>query len=316
MKDLYKILGVSPDADDATLKKTYRKLAKELHPDATGGDKKKTERFKEINEAYAILGDTEKRAEYDRLRKAPVGADGMPQGFDAEAFARAFGGGRPGGRGGVQFESNGNFDLNDIFSSLFGGEGRAAGFGPEAARRPRPSRGQDLSGELELSFAEAALGTKRSLRLADGQVEVSVPGGVEEGGRLRVPGKGGPPPGRGGTPGDLYLDIQIKPDPYLSRNGDDVEIDVPITVPEAFLGGRVSVPTVEGPVTVTIPPGTSSGAKLRLRGKGAKRRDGSRGDQICRLNVVVPKGAAEDPDVRRIIEDLAKRLGDGSPRSF
>ena len=314
MKDLYKILGVSPDVDDASLKKTYRKLAKELHPDATGGDKKKTERFKEINEAYAILGDAEKRAEYDRLRKAPVGADGMPQGFDPEAFARAFGGAR-GGRGAVQFEGS-NFDLNDIFASLFGGDARG-GVGPDmGGRRPRQSRGNDLTGQLQLTFAEAALGTRRSLRLADGAVEVSVPGGVEAGGRLRVPGKGAPAPARGGVPGDLYLDIEVKPDPYLTRNGDDIEIDVPITVPEAFLGARVSVPTVEGPVTVTIPAGTSSGAKLRLRGKGVKRRDGSRGDQICRLEVVIAKGAADDPEVRRLVEELAKKLGPGSPRPF
>src|SRR4029077_10976695 len=161
MKDLYKTLGVAENADEAAIKKAYRKLAKEFHPDVTGNDKKKTERFKEINEAYAVLGDAKKRAEYERLKHAPVRPDGMPEGFDPDAFARAFGGARPGG-GGVQFE--GDFvDLGDIFSSLFGeqaGRGRAGGAQWSTRTRQRPARGADVLGTLEVTFTEAALGTR------------------------------------------------------------------------------------------------------------------------------------------------------------
>ena len=197
MKDLYKTLGVAEDADEATIKKAYRKLAKEFHPDVTGNDKKKTERFKEINDAYGVLGDKEKRAEYERLKHAPVRPDGMPEGFDAEAFARTFGGAR--GRGGSVNFGGGNFsgdDLGDLFGSLFGENRRGGGGRPRA-----PARGADVIGTLPVTFAEAALGTKRSVRSGSGStVEVSVPPGVESGGRLRVPGHGQPARG-GGAPG-------------------------------------------------------------------------------------------------------------------
>ena len=195
MKDLYKTLGVAENADEATVKKAYRKLAKEFHPDVTGDDKKKTERFKEINEAYAVIGDKEKRAEYERLRHAPVRPDGMPEGFDAEAFARTFGGAR-GGQGGVRF--GGDFeggDIGDLFATLFGeGRGRGGpGFGGFSGGRARPARGADGIGTLPITFAEAALGTRRSVRSGLGStVEVSVPPGVESGGRLRIAGHGAP----------------------------------------------------------------------------------------------------------------------------
>jgi DnaJ-class molecular chaperone len=312
MKDLYKVLGVAENADEAAIKKAYRKLAKEYHPDVTGNDKKKTERFKEINEAYGVLGDKEKRAEYERLRHAPVRPDGMPEGFDAEAFARTFGGMR-GGRT-VTFESD---DLGDLFATLFG-EGRrgASPFGAAGAR-VRPARGADVIGTMPVSFAEAALGTRRTVRSGQGStVEVNVPPGVESGGRLRVPGHGQPAPGRGGTPGDLYLEVEVRPDPHLTRNGSDIELAVPVTFSEAGLGTKVQVPTVEGPVTVTIPAGTSSGARLRLRGKGVKKADGSRGDQIVRVEIVAPKGAADDPEARQLLEQLAKHTEKKSPRSF
>lgn len=315
MKDLYKTLGVAEDADAATIKKAYRKLAKEFHPDVTGNDKKKTERFKEINDAYGVLGDKEKRAEYERLKHAPVRPDGMPEGFDAEAFARTFGGMRGGG-GSVRF-GGGDFssdDLGDLFGSLFG-DGRGRG-GPGGGR-VRQARGADIIGTLPVTFAEAALGTRRSVRAGGGStVEVSVPPGVETGGRLRVPGHGQPAPGRGGAPGDLYLELEVRPDAHLTRNGADIELGVPVTFSEAALGTKLSVPTVEGPVTVTIPAGTSSGARLRLRGKGVKRSDGARGDQIVRVEIVAPKGAADDAETRKLLEELARRTEAKSPRSF
>src|SRR6185436_20889561 len=314
MKDLYKILGVAEDADAESIKKRYRKLAKEYHPDATGGDKKKTERFKEIGEAYGILGDDKKRREYDRLKHSPMGADGMPQGFDPDTFAQAFGG--AGGFRGGNVHVSGDFsDLGDVFSSLFGGQMGTNPFGG-ARVRTRTPRGNDLVGRLEVSFAEAALGTRRTVRSGSGeQLEVQVPPGVDTGGRLRLVGHGGAAP-KGGQPGDLHLEIVVTPDAHLRRNGEDVEIDLPLSVGEAMLGTKVNVPTVDGSVLLTIPPGTSSGAKLRLRGKGVKRSDGSRGDQIGYVQIVIPKIPAEDSETRKLAEELDRRTKGTKVREF
>jgi curved DNA-binding protein len=314
MKDLYKILGVEEGADADSIKKRYRALAKEYHPDATGGDKKKTERFKEVNEAYGILGDEKKRQEYDRLKHAPMGADGMPQGFDPDTFAQAFGGG--GGFRGGNVHVQGDFnDLGDIFSSLFGGGGGNP-WGGARVRTSRAPRGQDLVGRLEISFAEAALGTRRTVRSGSGgQLEVAVPPGVDTGGRLRLPGHGSPAP-KGGQPGDLHLEIVVTADPHLRRNEDDIELELPLSVAEAILGTKVDVPTVDGSVRLTIPAGTASGAKLRLRGKGVKRPDGTRGDQMVTVQIVVPKIAAEDAETRKLVEELDSRTKGTKVRDF
>ena len=166
MKDLYKTLGVAEDAEEAAIKKAYRKLAKEFHPDITGNDKKKTERFKEINEAYDVLGDSKKRQEYDRLKHAPIRPDGMPEGFDAEAFAQTFGRSRAGAGGGGGM--SGEFDINDIFSTLFGGGGGpGVGFDPRR-QRTRPARGSDMEGRLEVTFLESVMGGKRTVRTGSG----------------------------------------------------------------------------------------------------------------------------------------------------
>jgi len=306
MKDLYAILGVPENADADTIKKAYRKLAKQNHPDATGGDKKKTERFKEIGDAYDVLSDPKKRREYDRLRQAPVGADGLPQGFDPDTFSQIFGDFRVGGG-----RSGGLSDLGDLFSTIFGGGG------PVGQPRGRGrGRGPDHESTLAVSFREAALGTRRTLSTGTGKaVDVNVPPGVESGARLRVPGQGGQAP-RNGRPGDLYLDVKVAPDAFLRRNGDDVELALPLTVAEACLGTHVDVPTVDGSVRLTVPAGTSSGARLRLRGKGIKRADGSRGDQICRIEIVVPRLDPEDRAGREAVLEFDRRTQAEKVRGF
>ncbi len=313
MKDLYKILGVAEDASEDQIKQAFRKLAKANHPDRTGGDKKKAEKFKEVNEAYSVIGDKKKREEYDRMRHAPVGSDGMPMGFDPDTFAQVFGGGFPRGGGNVRVTTDFDGDVGDLFSSLFGGG--AGGFGRGAGRRS--GRGPDLVGALDLDLREAALGTRKTIQTGSGaSIEVQVPPGVDNGGRLRIPGQGGEARGRGGEPGDLHLEIRVRPDPVLSRNGNDIEMDLPLTVGEAVSGTKVDVPTLEGRVTATVPAGTSSGAKLRLRGRGVKRPDGSRGDQIMRIQVVVPKLSEDDTESRRLIEEFSRRTQNRPVRNF
>jgi curved DNA-binding protein len=210
-------------------------------------------------------------------------------------------------------------DLGDVFASLFGdqgGRGRVDPFGGRGGRA-RVSRGTDMEGQLEITFAEAALGTRRAVRVGTGQqMEVQIPPGVETGGRLRIPGQGAPAPGKNGTPGDLYLEILVQPDSHLRRVDSDIEIDLPVTVAEGTLGAKIPVPTVDGQVTVTIPPGTSSGARLRLRGRGAKKADGTRGDQFCRVEVMVPKLRPDDAETRRLFEEIAKRTSNIAVRNF
>jgi DnaJ-class molecular chaperone len=222
----------------------------------------------------------------------------------------------------VQF--SGDFvDLGDIFSSLFGEQarprgGRAGGGGDGFAQaRTRPSRGADMLGSLEVTFAEAALGTRRTVPTGSGgEVEVQIPPGVETGGRLRVPGQGAPAPQKNGIPGDLFLDITVIPDRFLRRNGFDIELDLPVSVSEAALGAKVEVPTVEGRVTLTVPPSTSSGTRLRLRGRGVKRPDGTRGDQFCRIEIVVPRLGPDDGEIRKLFEEIGRRTAGVSVRSF
>jgi DnaJ-class molecular chaperone len=231
----------------------------------------------------------------------------MPEGFDPDAFAQVFGG----GSGGAQ--AGGFGDLGDMFANLFGNAGP---FTRGRGRGRAQARGADMVGDLEVTFKDAALGVRQTIRSGSGKsVNVNIPAGVESGARLRVPGQGAPAP-KPGQPGDLYLDIVVRSDAHLRRTDDDVELALPLTLGEAVLGTHVDVPTLDGTVRLTVPPGTSSGAKLRLRGKGIKRPDGVRGDQLCHVEIVVPRLKPDDVESRRLVEELENRTKPPKPRGF
>ncbi|MFJ5551337.1 molecular chaperone DnaJ [Streptomyces sp. NPDC093225] len=358
-KDYYKVLGVPKDATEAEIKKAYRKLAREFHPDANKGNTEAEERFKEISEANDVLADPKKRKEYDDAR-ALFGNGGFRPGpgaggsfnFDlGDLFGGAQGGGGGAGAGGF------GGGLGDVFGGLFGGRGGAAG------ARQQPRRGQDVESEVTLSFAEAVEGATVPLRMTSqapckacsgtgdqngtprvcptcvgtGQVargsgggfsltdpcpdckgrgliaenpcevckgsgrarssrtmQVRIPAGVSDGQRIRLRGKGGPGE-RGGPAGDLFVVVHVGSHPVFGRKGDNLTVTVPVTLPEAVLGGEVKVPTLGGPpVTLKLPPGTPNGRTMRARGKGAVRKDGTRGDLLVTVEISVPQHLTDD----------------------
>lgn len=274
MKDPYDILGVAKNATEAEIKKAYRTLAKELHPDLNPDDPIVEQRFKEVSQAYKLLSDKEKRGQFDR---GEINADGSPR------ADFGFGRGGAGGFGGFGGFGGGS---EDIFSDLFG-RGRAQG----RARTVR-MKGQDVNYTVRVPFLEAARGGKRRLKLYDGKsVEVNIPPGTTDGQTLRLKEKG--TPGMGGGPaGDAYVEIHVDGHDYFERDGSDIFVDVPITLSEAVLGGKITVPTIWGKVSVTVPTGANTGTTLRLRGKGIQIKKGQEGDQYVRLKVVLP----EKPD--------------------
>ncbi|WP_297058053.1 J domain-containing protein [Thermosulfurimonas sp.] len=350
-KDLYEILGVSPDASTEEIKRAYRKLARKYHPDLNPGDKEAAERFKEINEAYEILSDPQKRAEYDRLRQA----------------ARAYRFTTPGGESAYDFGLfMENFDpfggFADLFADLFGYE-----------REERPERGADVLYRVEVDLADLVSGKPLSLEVpfeepcpvchgggydlsssescpACGgrgrketrrgpvriievcpvcggfgrrytgtcrhcggrgtvtrreRISVTIPPGAGDGTRIRIPGKGRPGK-RGGPPGDLYLELRVRPDERFERRGYDLYLKHPLDLFTAVLGGEVVVPTLTGKVKLRIPPGTQSGQKFRLRGQGLYRPDGSRGDLYVEVQITVPRHLS--PEARRKFEELRAML--------
>lgn len=286
--DPYKILGVSKTATQDEIKKAYRKLAKSLHPDLHPDDSRKQAEFQAVSAANDLLRDPEKRRRFDA---GEIDASGQerPQrqyyheyaGQDAgERYDGGFGGHDFGGRSGAGQEE----DLSDLFSELFGRRQRSGG----GADQEFHARGQDLRFHLEVDFMDAARGAKRAVTMPDGKsIEISVPAGVRDGQILRLRGKGAPGFGKGPA-GDALVTISVKKHPVFSREGDDIEIELPITFDEAVLGAKVDVPTVAGPVSMTIPKGASSGQRLRLKGKGIKHGKGV-GDQFVRLKIVLPK---------------------------
>jgi DnaJ-class molecular chaperone len=314
-RDYYDTLGVSKSATADEIKSAYRKLARKLHPDATKNDPKSTEKFKEVQEAYDVLSDSTKRSNYDQFGHAGVGSGSAgPAGVDPfEAFrraqqARGAGGGnrRWNGGPGVTVEDfdvgEGAGDYSSIFDQLFGG--RAPGRSRGRSKQP-PPRGQDVQTSVALTFEQAARGTNLPLQInRDGKVEtieVKVPPGVTDGSRVRIKGLGEQ---NGGEPGDLYILTTLHPHPYFRRDGLDVLVDVPVSLYEALLGAKVDVPTLDGKVTMTIPPGTTGGAKLRVKGKGIHR-GSEQGDQFVIVKIILPK-SLDDSD-KDLIQKLAAK---------
>jgi molecular chaperone DnaJ len=306
-KDYYDILGVKKNATDEELKKAYRNLAKKYHPDRNKGNKEAENKFKEISEAYAVLSDKEKRQQYDRLGREAFSGAGGPfgaGGFDFSQFAEQFGratGAR--GRAGGRRPASGAGGFTDIFSDLFGGGSVNFETGPE--------RGGDVEAELTIDFRDAVLGATMDLR-ADGQsIKVKIPEGVADGQRIRLRGKGAPGMG-GGTAGDLNVLIHVRPHPLFERRGDDIYIDLPVTIGEAVRGAEVEVPTIHGPVRARIPAGTQAGQTFRISGKGVKKKGGGSGDHYYRVQIAVPKKVS--PDAMAAVETLETQYSE-NPRA-
>ena len=284
MADPYATLGVARTASEAEIKKAYRKLAKELHPDRNKDNPKASERFSTVTNAYDLLTDKDKRARFDR---GEIDGDGNP----AAPFGFGGGGGQGGfrpGPGGSPFEADGP-DLSDIFEGMFSGGGRGGGFAGFGGfgKRQQP-KGANTAYRLNVSFADAAMLKPQRITLGDGKpIDLKLPAGLESGAQMRLAGKGAPGPG---GPGDGIVTITIQPHRFFTRDGDDVRLDLPISLSEAVLGASVRVPTVEGAVMLTIPPGSTSGKVLRLRGRGFHKKDGTRGDQMVTLMVDLPVG--------------------------
>lgn len=280
-KDLYQELGVSRTADAEAVRRAYRKLAKDLHPDRNPGDKKAEDRFKSINAAFDVLGDPAKREKYDR---GEIDADGRETGFGRAGFGGSpFGGGGSGGR----FEGA---DFDDILGQMFGGGGPFGGVGASA----RNGRGVDVRARLEIDLEEAILGAKKRIAFSDGRtINVTVPPGAVDGQTLRLKGQG--VQGRGGATGDALIELAVRPHPVFRREGADLHMDLPISVPDAVLGARVDAPTPEGEVTLTVPKGSNTGKTLRLKGRGAVDGDtGRRGDLLVRLELMLPESVDAD----------------------
>jgi DnaJ-class molecular chaperone len=299
--DYYATLGVKKDATPEEIRKAYKKLSRENHPDRKPNDPAAAEKFKQVQEAWDVLGDPQKRQQYDQYGQV-FGANG-PQ-FRQGQWRTAQGSGGP-----VDFHEifGDQVDLGDLFGGIFGGAGGASPFGG-GARRPRAVRGGNIEAEIEIPFVVAAEGGTHELTLdRSGQRErlsVKIPAGVTTGSVIRLAGQGQPGRG-GGPPGDLLVTIKVAPHPYFRREGNDLFLDVPITVSEAALGTKVEIPTLaEGPIVVTVPAGTSSGAKLRLRGKGIPdQKTKIRGDLFVVIKLVLPPQL--DASTRGLFEKIA-----------
>ncbi|MDG2005009.1 MAG: J domain-containing protein [Novosphingobium sp.] len=293
--DPYTTLGVARSASEKDIKSAYRKLAKELHPDANKDNPKATERFSDVTRAYDLLSDKDKRAQFDR---GEIDMEGNPN----MGFGQGPGGSQGGFRSADGFEGFGseNVDLGDIFGGIFGNRGgMGGGFGGGGQREPRTRaapKGANVQYRLKVTLPHAATLETQRITLADGKtIDLKLPAGVEDGTQMRLAGKGEAGPGGNG---DALVTIHFQPHAFFERHGDDVRVELPITLDEAVGGAKVKVPTVEGVVMLSIPPASSSGKTLRLKGKGFTNKNGSRGDQLVTLEIVLPEEDA----------DLAERL--------
>ncbi len=285
-KDYYEILGVSKTASEAEIKKAYLKLARKNHPDANPDDKKAKERFQEIQKAYDVVGDEKKRAQYDQFGGAyeqiEQGGGAGPNPFQGGGFdfSQGFGGGVPEGAGGSPFE--------EIFRQFTGGGGGARRGGRRTAP---PRRGADLQHELVVPFRTAIAGgeARLAIRRGPGKVEnltIKIPAGIEDGKKIRLSGQGDP--GQNGEAGDLYIQVKVEDHPYFRRKGNDLEVRVPVTLAEAALGAKIDVPTPKGDIVLTIPKGTSSGKRIRVKGHGVATSAGV-GDLFAEVQIVLPE---------------------------
>jgi DnaJ-class molecular chaperone len=301
MADPYQLLGVARGASEDEIKKAYRKLAKELHPDRNQDKPDASERFSAVTAAYDLLSDKDKRGQYDRGEidgegnpTSPFGAGGFGGGnggFRGGGFAGA------GGPGGFRYETRsgpgmggdmGDGDFGGIFDELFGGR----------SRRAPPPKGANVAYRLAVGFVDAATRAPQRITLRDGStIDLKLPAGVDTGTQMRLSGKG--EVGPGGT-GDATVTIEVKPHAFFRRDGSDVRLDLPVALDEAVKGAKVKVPTVDGPVMLAVPAGSSSGKVLRLKGKGFSRKDGTRGDQLVSLMIDLP---ADDAALRAFVED-------------
>jgi len=290
MADPYATLGVARGASEKDIKSAYRKLAKELHPDTNKDNPKATERFAQVTQAYDLLSDKDKRARFDR---GEIDADGNPTG---PFGGGGFGGGPFGGAGQRGFRHDGfegfgggggqqGPDLSDLFEGLFGGRGAGMGGGMGGGRRAAP-KGANVQYRLKVTLTDAATRAAQRITLGDGKtIDLKLPAGVEDGTQMRLAGKGEAGPGGAG---DAIVVIEIQPHPFFRRDGDNLRLDLPVTLAEAVHGAKVKVPTAEGAVMLTVAPGTTSGKTLRLKEKGMSRKDGGRGDQLVTVQVDLP----------------------------
>lgn len=306
MPDLYGVLGVSKDASQQDIKKAYRKLAQKYHPDKNPGDANE-QRFKDVAGAYEVLGDEKKRKLYDEF-----GEISLRPGFDEQQAraARSFGG-FPGGGGGVQFDIGdlfgGGGGFGDMLGDMFRRRGAPQGGGFPGQPPSRARRGHDVSTTVKIGFSDAVRGTTVKLAPRGGDaITVRIPPGADDGTKVRVRGKGGDGQ-HGAPPGDLFLLIEVEPHPHFTRDGDDLLLDLPITLSEAFNGARVTVPTPTGEVKLTVPKGVQSGQKMRLRGKGVQLKD-KPGDLYVTFMVTYP--VSEDEAVVDAIAALAEHESD------
>jgi len=315
MRDPYEVLGLPRGASAAAIKSAYRKLAKKFHPDANKNDPKAAARFAELNTANEIIGDEDKRKQFDR---GEIDAEGKPrfQGFPGGGFGGGFSSGDPRGRAGG-FETHtfrtgpgaggfGGGGFEDILSGIFGGRGRGPGPQFETEDIGSAIRGQDVTANATITLNEAAHGGTRRLELPIGkEIEFKIPVGIADGKQIRLKGQGMPAP-HGGPPGDVLVTVSIAPHPLFTRAGPDLRLELPITLYEAVLGGKVRVPTLDGAVELAIPPGTNAGRTFRLKGKGFPAKDGT-GDLLATVRIMLPEGGDAE------LEALMRKWRDGKP---